>query len=750
MAKTFDGTASDRRRMTLNEAYGQLQSCFTRSEDEARRCSDATGAWRAIEILWKGLGKARAVVKLTANVLSAHHTVGASEVDFREFERLLSRDYRDYARRENYPGEADALASLTNIFERMRQLRLAPHLASKHICAVAGGFSSGKSSLLNRLIGDNLLPEGLLATTAIPTYVADSEEDWVTIVAFSNSGGSTEVEPQTLQEMMHGFASRDGLDAGIPWREIVDRVSLRTPKLRTWGRIAFVDTPGHTNSDVGGDQDEQVAMREVLTSRFLIWVIDCEKGTLPAEDVQFVRRFVERRGNGGGNGDRCIEARTEAPIYFVLNKADKKASDLDEIVRKVTERVEKSELPYFGVGLYSALHDDWYGGVGGTFIEFLKMMNDEGVNVSLDRCVSSVFEEYADYHDSEVERFRDILGLLNRLDRQQDAEDGDGRESRLDRDLDRHMVRTRAELEHHRHACAEARHLQGRFVECTQAFMLSLGLEVDARLGEGLSMVESGTGMGVRLHDFGDGKGAVHAHRHRGGGGWVADSASVTDSAYVSRAAVVFGNAEVRDGARITGNGRVSGHAEVCGNAHVFGGAKVCGNARVYGDAEVFENAEVSGEANVSGDAKVCNDAKVRGDAEVYGDAEVSGKAVVSGNATVCDNAKVAGNARVSDNATVCDNAKVAGNARVSDNARASDNAKVAGNARVSDNATVYDNAKVAGNARVSGDASVYDNAMVCERAQVSDNARVYDNAVAGGDATLSDDDVLSGNERRK
>ena len=60
--------------------------------------------------------------------------------------------------------------------------------------------------------------------------------------------------------------------------------------------------------------------------------------------------------------------------------------------------------------------------------------------------------------------------------------------------------------------------------------------------------------------DFNDGNGPVPAHQHSNGGGWVADTASVSDTAYVGLDAQVYGYA------------RVSGTAQVFDNARVYGG----------------------------------------------------------------------------------------------------------------------------------------------------------------------------------
>ena len=61
----------------------------------------------------------------------------------------------------------------------------------------------------------------------------------------------------------------------------------------------------------------------------------------------------------------------------------------------------------------------------------------------------------------------------------------------------------------------------------------------------------------------------VPAHQHPNGGGWVADTATVHESAYVGPSARVSGNAWVCGSARVSGDARVSGNAQVYGNARV-------------------------------------------------------------------------------------------------------------------------------------------------------------------------------------
>lgn len=67
-------------------------------------------------------------------------------------------------------------------------------------------------------------------------------------------------------------------------------------------------------------------------------------------------------------------------------------------------------------------------------------------------------------------------------------------------------------------------------------------------------------------------------HRHKRGGGWVAETAQVEDSVYVGPFAIVYGKA------KLTGKVRVLDLAQVSGNAVLSGDVVVSGNAWIDGN----------------------------------------------------------------------------------------------------------------------------------------------------------------------
>ncbi len=77
------------------------------------------------------------------------------------------------------------------------------------------------------------------------------------------------------------------------------------------------------------------------------------------------------------------------------------------------------------------------------------------------------------------------------------------------------------------------------------------------------------------MFDFEDGNGPVPAHRHRNGGGWVADSATVAPTVSVEEGALVYGGATVCDTVRLGPGTRVYGRALLEGSLILYRGAVI-------------------------------------------------------------------------------------------------------------------------------------------------------------------------------
>ena len=373
---------------------------------------------------------------------------------FNKFENLLKSDYLEFALNDTYPAEAAAYDTLNIILSNMDQMRLAPHLAFRNICTVAGSFSSGKSSFLNSLIGEEVLPTDVTRTTSIPTFVTHVEKKELEINAFNYEGGKQPIDTSIFDRMTHEFET----NYKIELRKIVKRVVISTPNLERWKRVAFIDTPGYTN-----EKDYQVALKEVLDNPFLIWVVDCDRGTLPQEDVDLIRKFLKKRQRSHISSYR----KSKHPLFIVLNKADNYPTAQQEILSNAKNVADKNDLPYYGIGLYSSKYKEWYDYSERSFDEFLYMIDLTRIMVELGKEVEDLFDKYVRFHKKEYERMEDIDGLIERIEVRMGEED----EGNLRNDVNGYRRDVTKRLKEHKKHVTQADSLKLKFRDCTQAFM---------------------------------------------------------------------------------------------------------------------------------------------------------------------------------------------------------------------------------------------------------------------------------------
>lgn len=109
--------------------------------------------------------------------------------------------------------------------------------------AVLGQFKRGKSTFLNALLGERLLPTDILPVTAIPTFIY-SADTLVSKVYFA--GGQPPIafdgaSDQTLGDFLHTYVT----EAGNPDnKHQVERVEIGHPAAILEQGVVLVDTPG--------------------------------------------------------------------------------------------------------------------------------------------------------------------------------------------------------------------------------------------------------------------------------------------------------------------------------------------------------------------------------------------------------------------------------------------------------------------------------------------------------------------------
>ncbi len=225
-----------------------------------------------------------------------------------------------------------ALLRLQEIQKELQLVASYPSLFQKTIVAVGGGFSAGKSTFLNNLLGLKLkLPEDMNPTTAIPTYCLKGQRE--VLMGFSQNGGMVELSNLAFD---HQFLE----SLGFNLKEIMSFMLLSAPSV-PFEFLCFIDTPGFNSANQGYTGGDKEASKESLKhAKHILWLISCERGDLHKDDLEFLQELYEEEGK---------------QVFIVLSRADRRAkSQLEVVAKQIRETLENNGIEFLGIGAYSA------------------------------------------------------------------------------------------------------------------------------------------------------------------------------------------------------------------------------------------------------------------------------------------------------------------------------------------------------------------------------------------------------------
>ncbi|GAB0050711.1 hypothetical protein YGH007_10010 [Helicobacter pylori] len=141
-----------------------------------------------------------------------------------EYQSVLNNEFLEFASGVDSLKEKEiALLALQEIKKELQLVAGYPSLFHKNMVAVGGGFSAGKSTFLNNLLGLKLkLPEDTLPTTAIPTYCFKGKKE--VLMGFSQNAGMVELPHLTFD---HNFLK----SLGFNLKEIMPLMLLSAPSV---------------------------------------------------------------------------------------------------------------------------------------------------------------------------------------------------------------------------------------------------------------------------------------------------------------------------------------------------------------------------------------------------------------------------------------------------------------------------------------------------------------------------------------
>ena len=208
---------------------------------------------------------------------------------------------------------------------------------------VAGGFSSGKSSFLNKITNSaNLLPTGTEPVSVVKTYLYCSDKvNKVSVKGVNLNDVLVDLDVSVLQAIQHANKSN------VYLASVLDQLFVTIPSKRLNGCV-FIDTPGYNNSDrkndSNGKSDKETALEAFDEGNVLFWFIDSQKPTITTSDLEILKEF-------------------EGKKVIIFNKADKCApSELRRIVEEAAKMLYRSFSTdeIIDVLAYSTLEDKVY------------------------------------------------------------------------------------------------------------------------------------------------------------------------------------------------------------------------------------------------------------------------------------------------------------------------------------------------------------------------------------------------------
>ena len=203
---------------------------------------------------------------------------------------------------------------------------------------VFGRVSSGKSSLLNHLLGGGYLPVGVTPVTAVPTRISFGARPQV-FIEFADS------RPQVIELTSLAEFATEQQNPGNS--KHVSRIRVQVPAAKLREGITFVDTPGLGSLATGG-AEETVAY---LPRCDLGIVLVDAASTLTNEDLKVVQAIYQA-------GATAMVLVSKADM---LNPADRLRA-VDYVRKQILSEVnvELPAHPISVVGAEAKLCDDWF------------------------------------------------------------------------------------------------------------------------------------------------------------------------------------------------------------------------------------------------------------------------------------------------------------------------------------------------------------------------------------------------------
>jgi hypothetical protein len=332
----------------------------------------------------------------------------------REFRDIVENDYKTFARMEDsLPNEADMFEKILQVDSDLEKILNFPVLNNKTVCAIGGGFSSGKSTFINTFfIGDTVrLAEDINPSTAIPSYVVCGDAPKIT--GYNTLGAPFDIGSEVYETINHETMKQLAFD----FRSVIPYVTVSCPMDKTYFKnICLIDTPGYNAASFGAaEKDKGVAASAIENAHFLVWLVGLDQtGSIQKSDIDFLNNKTLYFGK------KSTEQNESRDLYIVLNnKANCRTKDeLVKILDSCEEVLTGSALDYAGMCAFDPCDTErsLYLCRKKDFFEFFAEKNKPNVNIDiLYKAVRSVLDLYKMFLYGDINKIEKTQNTLKQL-----------------------------------------------------------------------------------------------------------------------------------------------------------------------------------------------------------------------------------------------------------------------------------------------------------------------------------------------
>lgn len=311
--------------------------------------------------------------------------MGACAQPLAELRALLRDDLLALARRASPNDFVDIHASLSEALEQLRASCALPMLAGKWIVGFGGAFSAGKSSLINAMLREPLLPAEIDPTTSLPTYVMQGAGD--EIAACNHLGNRIALSEEEFLSLSHDEQRVHGSEIASLLRE-----AYVVRRAFAWSGLAFADTPGYSKPN---STDADIARARLNAAHSIVWVVNAENGGINESDLDFLATL-----------------RLDIPRVVIVTRADKKAAqEVNEIVQGIRDTLAARNLAVLDVIPFSRRSSAGY--PAQPLLELFETWNARAPKPAFPRTFKLALRRYARFLESEQARAQTCMSETN-------------------------------------------------------------------------------------------------------------------------------------------------------------------------------------------------------------------------------------------------------------------------------------------------------------------------------------------------